>query len=522
MIEQAPVGGVEATLLREALEHAPVGVGLWDAQLRYQWVNPALAAINGVPAAEHVGRTIGEVLPGIPADVIARYAAVLESGVPVSGVLVEGVTPASGDATRVWSVSIFRTTGPDGRPDGIASIIEDVTALRDARAESAELQGALALERQVLEEVVERVPLGVALLWGRELRYRVMNERGRRMLPDRGPLVGRTPAEVYPETAGVFAETILPLFDSGEQLVIREYPLPFDDDPGAIDGYRYYDVTFTPIRLGEGEVVGMLVAYLDVTDELGRRRTLERKLAEERRLSDTLQRALLPRRLPEIPHVTVAARYQPAGERFDVGGDFFDLFPGRGGAWVAVVGDVCGKGPRAAARTSMARYCLRAEAVHAEDPATLLTLLNGDVRRELDQEGDEDFVTLVLCVLRPAAAGTELLVATAGHPPAIIAAPGGSWRALGSPALPVGVASAPRYEQHADILRPGERLALYTDGLLDAHAPQRVLTAADLAQRATIDGGPEQVADALLEHVTSSPTAARDDCALLVLQQLPA
>ena len=198
MIERAPVSGVEATLLRDALEHAPVGVGLWDAQLRYQWVNATLAAINGVPAAEHVGRTIGEVLPGIPADVIARYAAVLESGVPVSGVLVEGVTPASGDATRAWSVSIFRTTGPDGRPDGIASIIEDVTALRDARAESAELQGALALERQVLEEVVERVPLGVTLLWGRELRYRVMNERGRRMLPDRGPLVGRTPAEVYP------------------------------------------------------------------------------------------------------------------------------------------------------------------------------------------------------------------------------------------------------------------------------------------------------------------------------------
>ncbi len=505
--------------LRAALSSAPVGVGLWDAELRYRWVNEALAAINGLPAEAHVGRSFAEVLPEMPEAALAPYREVLATGEPVNAVVVHGVTPAEPGRTRCWSVSVFPTTGPDGRQDGIGSIIEDVTQLHDARAEAAALQGALALERRILEEVVERVPLGVTLLWGRALTYRVMNQAGRRMLPERGPLVGRTPWEMFPETAETFAATVLPLFDSGQELVIREYPLPFDDDPEALDGQRFYDVTFTPVSLEEGEVVGVLVAYVDVTDPLRRRRDLERELDEERHLSDTLQRALLPRRLPDVPHLEVAARYQPAGDRYDVGGDFYDVFPGRGGRWLAVVGDVCGKGPRAAARTSMVRYCLRAEAAHADDPAQLLELLNDDVRRELEQEGEEDFVTVVLAVLEPGPERTLVHVATAGHPPAIIATPGAGFRTLGAPGLPVGVLPDPRYAQHRDALAPGERLVLHTDGLLDAHAPGVLLSTPELAGRAALPGNAEAVADAVLAHVVAGATPARDDCAVVVLAQ---
>ena len=505
--------------LRTALAGAPVGVGLWDAQLRYRWVNAALAAINGVPAEQHVGRPIREVLPDLSPDVLATYERVLASGEPVEGWVVEGETPAEPGRRRTWAVSLFPTHDAQGRTDGVGSIIEDVTALGEARAVASGLQDELALERLVLEEVLERVPLGVTLLWGRELRYRVMNERGRRMLPDRGPLVGRTPAEVYPETAGAFAATVLPLFDTGETLVIPEYPLPFDDDEGALDGERFYQATLTPISLRPGVVGGVLVAYVDVTDQVRRRRRLERELAEERRLTDTLQRSLLPRRLPRVPYLAVAARYQPAGQRYEVGGDFYDVFPGRDGSWLAVVGDVCGKGPRAAARTSMVRYCLRAEAAHAADPAALLVLLNADVRRELDAEGEEDFVTVVLAALRPASGGTEVRVATAGHPPAILAAHGRAPRTLGAAGLPIGLVDAPAYREQADVLAPGERLVLHTDGVLDAHAPLRTLTTEEIARRASGAGGAEEVADAVLEHVVASVTPARDDCAVLVLEQ---
>lgn len=505
--------------LRSTLAGAPVGVGLWDAGLRYRWVNTALAEIDGVAAEQHLGRTISEVLPEMPAEVVATYRRVLDTGEPVTDLVIEGETPAQPGVRRAWSISIFPTPGPDGHADGIAGFLEDVTALRDARTEAGTLGGQLALERRVLEEVVERVPLGVTLLWGRELRFRVMNERGRRMLPERGPLVGRTPADAFPETAETLAATVLPLFDSGEELVVRSYRLPFDDDAGGLDGQRFYDVTFTPIALEVGEVVGVLVAYLDVTEQLRRQRDLEQALAEERRLTDTLQRALLPRRLPAVPYLEVAARYQPAGDRYEVGGDFYDVFPGRDGAWVAVVGDVCGKGPRAAARTSMARYCLRAAAAHADDPATLLGLLNADVLRELEQEDEVDFVTVALAVLRPSEVGTVVSVATAGHPAAIIAAPARGWRALGAAGLPIGIVNGARYQQQADVIHPGERMVLYTDGVLDAHAPGRGRTTSDLAVPAATDGGAEAVADAVLAHVTQSPTPVRDDCAVLVLAQ---
>ena len=510
-----------ADALRSAVAGAPIGVALWDAELRYRWVNDVLAEINGVGAAEHLGRTIPEVLPAMPEHVRAVYQRVLDTGEAVDNLVLEGETPAAPGVRRRWKVSIFSTADADGRPDGIASFIEDVTALHQARAEAGTLGEQLALERRVLEEVVERAPLGVTLLWGRELRYRVMNEQGRRMLPDRGPLIGRTPADAFPETAEMFAATVLPLFDSGEELVIREYPLRFDDDVGALDGQRYYDVTFKPIRLDAGPVAGVLVTYVDLTDQLRRQRTLERELDEERRLSDTLQRALLPRRLAAVPHLDVAARYHPAGARYEVGGDFYDLFPGRDDGWVAVVGDVCGKGPRAAARTSMVRYALRAEAAHADGPAHLLELLNDDVRRELEDEGEEDFVTVALVMLRPLAEGTQLLVSTAGHPPAIVTSPAGRWRSLGVAGLPIGIAQAPAYEQRADLLGPGERLILHTDGVLDAHAPQVILSSADLAARAATPGGAEEVADALLAHVTQSAVPARDDCAVLVLAQKP-
>jgi PAS domain S-box-containing protein len=345
--------------LRAALEGAPVGVGLWDAELRYRWVNAALAEMNGVPAEEHVGHTLEEIVPQMPPEVFQAYRRVLETGVPLESAVLEGETRAQPGRRRAWAVSVFPILGADGGPHGIASIIEDVTALQEARDEASGLSDELALERRVLEEVVERVPLGITLLWGRELRYRLMNEQGRQMLPERGPLVGRTPADAFPETAATFAATVLPLFDTGDELVIREYPLPFDDDPGALDGRRYYDVTFTPISLVAGEVLGVLVAYLDVTEQLRRRRELERELLEERLLSDTLQRSLLPRRLPEVPHLDVAARYQPAGSATTSAATSTTSSPGataRGSRWSATS---AARALGAAARTSMVRYCLR-------------------------------------------------------------------------------------------------------------------------------------------------------------------
>ena len=93
-------------------------------------------------------------------------------------------------------------------------------------------------------------------------------------------------------------------------------------------------------------------------------------------IASTLQRSLLPPSLPSIPGVEVAGRYRAAGEGVDVGGDFFDVFESGDEEWAVVIGDVCGKGPEAAAVTGLARHTLRAAAGHEHRPSLLLRILN--------------------------------------------------------------------------------------------------------------------------------------------------
>ena len=107
------------------------------------------------------------------------------------------------------------------------------------------------------------------------------------------------------------------------------------------------------------------------------------RLYQERtRTAQTLQRALLPPHLPQVPGLELAAGYRAAGEGNEVGGDFYDVFPQGDGSWVMVVGDVCGKGPQAAAVTALARYTLRAHAVAGLRPSYMLTRLNDALLRQ--------------------------------------------------------------------------------------------------------------------------------------------
>ena len=129
----------------------------------------------------------------------------------------------------------------------------------------------------------------------------------------------------------------------------------------------------------QGQVVGALwlgisasgrrydVDDLMLVEELARRAALAvenaRLYEDRRRVADTLQASLLPPTLPSVPGVDVGAAYRASGEGNDIGGDFYDVFEIGGGAWAAVIGDVCGKGTGAAALTGLARHTLRAAAL---------------------------------------------------------------------------------------------------------------------------------------------------------------
>jgi serine phosphatase RsbU (regulator of sigma subunit)/anti-sigma regulatory factor (Ser/Thr protein kinase) len=235
------------------------------------------------------------------------------------------------------------------------------------------------------------------------------------------------------------------------------------------------------------------------------------------RTAQMLQQALLPPELPEIPDIQLATSYRAAGQGAEVGGDFYDAFSLPDGSWAFVVGDVCGKGPPAAATTALARYTLRAHAVSESDPVTLLTLLND----ALLHQRASGFCTVGFARVRPGAGRVGVELVLAGHPRAIVVRASGSHELLGEVGTPVGLLDSPELSAVETELGPGDLLVLYTDGLGEAAAPERILSEDELAAHASRAAGDgvtavvEQLERTAVELAAGSP---RDDIAILALR----
>ena len=117
----------ERALLDALFERAPIGIGFWDRDLRYRRLNQALAEMNGLPAEEHLGRTVGEVLPGLPGDVMQSMARVVREGRPVLGTVAQGETPARPGVVRTWQVSYYPVQDPQGTVTGVGAVCEEIT-----------------------------------------------------------------------------------------------------------------------------------------------------------------------------------------------------------------------------------------------------------------------------------------------------------------------------------------------------------------------------------------------------------
>lgn len=206
---------------------------------------------------------------------------------------------------------------------------------------------------------------------------------------------------------------------------------------------------------------------LALAEELGRRAAAAvinaRAYSERTRIAHTLQRSLLPPRLPDMPGFRVAALYRPAGDENEVGGDFYDAFEVNGG-WMVVVGDVAGRGAEAAAVTSLARYTLRSAGKLLRAPVAAIRHLNQAL---LDAGPPGTSIISVCCALLRASDGTaEAQVVLAGHPPAYLIHRGGA-REVGQFAPFLGVYQAGSWRAVTVTLEPGNQLVLYTDGVID-------------------------------------------------------
>ncbi|WP_343450123.1 SpoIIE family protein phosphatase [Micromonospora oryzae] len=231
----------------------------------------------------------------------------------------------------------------------------------------------------------------------------------------------------------------------------------------------------------------------------------------EHRVATTLQHSLLPRSLPRLPGAVVASRYLPGSADVEVGGDWYDVIRLDDDELVLVIGDVVGKGVRAAASMGQLRNALRAYVLEGYDPGESLTRLN----RLVGSAEQPSFATVVCLWFSPRTG--RLRYASAGHPsPLLIRGDDVAFlhdRALGPP---VGAIPGASYRTVDDALAPGARLLLYTDGLIEDR--QLGLDAALAQLRADAAGG-EHVADlvdAVVERVAARPL--RDDVAVLALE----
>ncbi|MEU8488534.1 SpoIIE family protein phosphatase [Streptomyces sp. NPDC048641] len=261
-----------------------------------------------------------------------------------------------------------------------------------------------------------------------------------------------------------------------------------------------------------------LLRARQVAEEARRQAEADRERLQE--ALAVLQQSLLPAELPMVPGLEADSYYHTASPDL-LGGDFYDLFPLGEDRWAFFLGDVCGKGPQAAAVTSLTRYTLRAAALHDPDPVAVLTTLN-TVLNERYRSGDPRYCTAIFGVLHPSGGHVRVHLASGGHPSALIQRADNTAHYLPTPSgMLIGVLPEARFTAAHTHLFPGDTLLLYTDGLTEARTgPKRELYGDDALRAFAAEQpavGAQALITALAGLLAGFGDGLDDDTALLAL-----
>ncbi|MFE0177399.1 SpoIIE family protein phosphatase [Streptomyces sp. NPDC059002] len=262
---------------------------------------------------------------------------------------------------------------------------------------------------------------------------------------------------------------------------------------------------------------------LELAEDLSRRAALAldnaRLYSERMAISQSLQRSLLPPGLPQVPGVEVEVIYRAAGEGNEVGGDFYDLFPIRDGAYGFAIGDVCGTGPEAAAVTGLARHALRLLAREGFGGPAVLERLNAAI---LDEGARSRFLTLLYGELWPQEDGSAILkIVCAGHPLPLRLRQDGTVEPYAEPQPLLGVMDDLELYEQTMTLDPGDVLLCVTDGVTERREGTRMLGDDGLADVLTTCTGltAGAVAARIMRAVERFATdAPSDDMAILAMR----
>ncbi|MGI8708696.1 MAG: SpoIIE family protein phosphatase [Actinomycetota bacterium] len=278
------------------------------------------------------------------------------------------------------------------------------------------------------------------------------------------------------------------------------------------------------------DVNGKPRALRGLTVDISGRKVVEMRLQESNArfayLARTLQQSLLPPKLPTIPGIDMAARYRAAGKGNEVGGDFYDLFDTEAGEWAAVVGDVRGKGAKAAALTGLARHTIRAATMQGLSPEAVLSTLNAALRRhEEEAEESAQFCTVTYALMKESSEEARVRIVSGGHPLPLVLRADGTVEEVGVPGMLLGVVPDPELQEAEVVLNPGDSIMLYTDGVTDGRregelfGEQRLQAVLGSCIGMTAEEIADLVERSVVDFWSDEPL---DDIAILVLKVCPA
>ncbi|MEU3654729.1 SpoIIE family protein phosphatase [Streptomyces sp. NPDC032161] len=431
---------------------------------------------------------------------------------------------------------------PDGGQDGTCDGVGDETR-DDAHDGRPAGTGGPALEDLSARDLLGRLPALVALVHGPDHRIEYVNDA---YVAAFGPRpIGATAAEAMPELAEL---SLLPLMDqvlrsgtprtvksrkvrNGNSYTVTCTPVHRDGDSGTAD-----DASRTPGRnrrkdkdrgtnrgragsrngsAGDDAGRGVLVYAADVTDHA---EAAERLRASERRHRETavtLQRSLLPQELEQPDDLRIAATYQPGGTDAAVGGDWYDVITLGAGRTALVIGDVMGRGVRAAAVMGQLRTAVRAYARLDLPPHEVLQLLDG-LAAEIDAS---QIATCAYAVHDPNEG--RLVYASAGHLPILVCHEDGTVHRAEDPTGPPLGTGGWIHTSGTIELPPGSTAVFYTDGLVERRSEDIDEGVAALERALSgAKGSPQVVCDRLIRSL--GVTAEHDDDVAVLVVQHPA
>jgi PAS domain S-box-containing protein len=506
-------------------------------------------------AAEMLGASSRlELIETPPAQLVDRYESYTEDGEPLDvnrlpgrrllrgeeaePLIIRAVDRASGEE-RWRMVKASPVMLPDER-HLVVNVIEDVTDVKRAEihqrllSESTRALTSSLDYEQTLQRVADMAVPGFADWCGVSMPRRdgILEQVAvAHADPAKVELARRLSAE-FPSRVGepgvgeVIADGRAQLLEIPDEMLRESARSP--EHYELIKGLGLRSAIVVPVRAG-GEVIAGITFVtaesgrvfderdLEVGSELARRAAVaieNARLFEQRSaVARTLQEALVPEGLPEVPGWEIATEYSPAAQGTQVGGDFFDAFRVADG-WMVVIGDVAGRGVDAAAVTALARYTLRTAGS-----------LNGEMDVALDQlndwlleQGEAGICTAVTMTLRD---DGEVELISAGHPPPLLLREG-TVEPLEDRGPMLGFTRSPGWPLHRFRIEPGEQLLLYTDGVIELAGESERFGEARLQESVAGAGSPSEtlrrIADA---HRRFSADPSEDDIAIVAAMRRP-